>query len=46
MTVDTQALGLFALIVAVALTAASGMTLVSGWLFALGDALRKLVRLD
>lgn len=46
MTVDTQALGLFALIVAVALTAASGMTLVSGGLFALGDALRKLVRLD
>ncbi len=45
MIVDTGALGVFAVIITSALVAASLMTVISGWIFTLGEALRKLIRL-
>lgn len=46
MVIDIRAMQVFGLIAALALTAASGMTVISGWLFAAGDALRKLMRME
>lgn len=46
MIVDSQSMMLFWLVIGGALIAASGMTIISGWIFALGEALRKLIRLD
>lgn len=46
MVIDIQAFRGFGMIIVGALIAASAMTVVSGWIFTLGEALRKLIRLE